>query len=172
MTGCSEPPVKEHDQAVAAIASARTAGAVTYAAADLKAAEASLTRYDEFVAQRDFKQALSAALDARDRAFEAATAAAKQQTALRVEADTLLTSLEQSITAADTLLKSARARALAKPADALRRTRKATTVAMQEARTLLASGELSRAVRRLTDATAALKRDSVALDDASKKLKK
>jgi hypothetical protein len=63
MTGCSEPPVKEHDQAVSAIAAARTAGAPDYAADEFAAAEASLKRCDEFVTQRDYKQALGAAID-------------------------------------------------------------------------------------------------------------
>lgn len=172
IAGCSEPPKKEHDQAAASIAAARTAGAATYAADDLAAADATLKRYDEFVAERDYKQALSAALDARDRGLEAAKAATAKQTSLRADADLLLTTLETALAAVDVQLKTTRPRAMAKAVAKLRQTRKATTLDMQEARSQLAAGQLTQAGKRLVDATAALKRDSDALDDAAKKMKK
>lgn len=172
MTGCSEPPVKEHDQAVAAIAAARTAGAPDYATDEFAAAEASLKRYDEFVTQRDYKQALGAAIDSRDRAFESAKAAATRQQTLRSEATQLLSALEAALVATDAQLKTPRPRALAKPVDKLRQTRKTAASAMQEARAQLESGMLLKAVQRLTDATAAVKRDSAALEEAARKPKK
>ncbi len=172
MTGCSEPPVKEHDQAVSAIAAARTAGAPDYAADEFTAAEASLKRYDEFVTQRDYKQALGAAIDSRDRAFESAKTAATRQQVLRVEATQLLSALDAALVATDAQLKTARPRTMAKAVDKLRQTRKAATTAMQEARTHVESGLLLKAVQRLTDATAAVKRDSAALEEAARKPKK
>lgn len=157
---------------MASIAAARTASAATYAVEDLAAADASLRRYDEFVAQRDYKQALSMALDARDRGFEVAKAAVANETALRTDADRLLKALDAALVGADAQLKIARPRAMARRVDTLRQTRKATAVAMQEARALITDGELTRATRRLGDAIAALKRDSDALDTAAQKTKK
>jgi hypothetical protein len=61
---------------------------------------------------------------------------------------------------------------MAKAVDKLRQTRKAATTAMQEARTQIESGLLLKAVQRLTDATAAVKRDSAALEEAARKPKK
>ena len=73
MTGCSEPPSKEHDQAVAAIAAADRAGAAQFAATDLGDARAALAKYDGYVADRDYKLALATAIDARDRAYPSAS---------------------------------------------------------------------------------------------------
>src|SRR5690606_23255882 len=70
--GCAEPPRKEMDQAQGAIDAARAAGADVYAADSLSEAITALTRADEAVAQRDYRQALSHALDARERAQAAA----------------------------------------------------------------------------------------------------
>jgi len=172
MAGCSEPPTKEHDQAVAAIEAARTAGALSYAADELAAAAASLKRYDDLVAQRDYKQALSAALDARDRAFESAKSATTKQASLRTEADRLLKSLDTAMAVADADIKASRPASAAKRADKLRQTRKAAAVAVQEARTQVASGELTKAVKRLVDATAAMKRDIASLEAVIKKPQK
>lgn len=169
IAGCSEPPNKERDQAVSAIAAAQTAGAVTYATDELAAAQASLTRFDGLVAQHEYKQALSAALDARDRAFEAAKAAAAAQTALRAQADQLLNAMAAAIAVADADLKTAASAGAARRADRLRQTRKASVTAMQDARTLLSAGELTKAVKRLVDANAALKRDIAALEPQLKK---
>lgn len=157
---------------MAAITAARAAGAATYAADELAAADASLKRFDDFVTQRDYKQALSTALDARDRGLEASKAATAKQAALRAQANTLLTTLETALTSVDALLKPTRPRALARVVDKLKQTRKATALAMQEARTQLSAGQLTPATRRLVDATAQLKRDSDALEDAIKKIKK
>lgn len=172
MAGCSEPPTKEHDQAVSSIAAARAAGAATYSADELAAADASLKRYDALVAQRDYKQALSSALDARDRGFEAAKAATTKQTELRKEAGQLLAGLDAALLVADTRLKTTRTAANARRLDRLRQTRKSTPAAMQDARTLLDGGDLTKAVKNLVAATGALKRDIAALDPPAKPAKK
>ena len=154
------------------IADARTAGAATYSADELTAAEASLTRHDALVAQRDYKQALSAALDARDRGFEAAKQSTATQKSLRTQAAQLLAGLEASMQLVDTQLKTARTAANAKRLDRLRQTRKSLPTAMQDARTLIEAGELTKGVKRLVDATAAVKRDTAALQPAAKATKK
>jgi len=143
-----------------------------YAPDDFAAAEASLKRYDGFVAQRDYKQALSTALDVRDRAYEAAKTATAKQTALRAEADQRLNALFTDIVSVDAKLKVARPRTQAKQVAKLRQTRKTAAVAMQEARTQVTAGELTPAIKRLVDVSAALKRDSDALDGGATKAKK
>src|SRR5262249_3217939 len=79
--GCSGPPPKEPDGAQAAIATARAADAATYASDDLQAAQGFLEKYDQAVQQRDYRQALGDAIDARDRAYGAARQAALQKAA-------------------------------------------------------------------------------------------
>lgn len=171
MAGCSEPPTAEHDQAIASLTAARTAGAATYAAEELAAAQEALKRYDELVAQRDYKQALNAALNARDRGFEAAKASAAKQQTLKDDAAKLIATIDLDLKAAEAALSTA-PRSAAKRADKLRQTRKSTTAAVQEARTLLGNGELTKAGKRLADASAALKRDIAAMQPAPAKPKK
>ena len=138
LAGCSNPPTKEHDQAVAALAAARTAEAAAYAPDELQAAEVgtSVKRLlPTRVGQRDYRQALSDAIDARDRAFEAARQAATQKAAARSQ-------LQQAIADLDTALKAATARLapgsgahLAAPsAERLRNAVRDATPALQEAR--------------------------------------
>jgi hypothetical protein len=135
LAGCSNPPTKEHDQAVAALAAARTAEAAAYAPDELQAAEAALGKYADAVAQGDYRQALSDAIDARDRAFEAARQAATQKAAARSQ-------LQQAIADLDTALKAATARLApgsgahltAPSAERLRNAVRDATPALQEAR--------------------------------------
>lgn len=171
MAGCSEPPVKEHDAAVAAIAAAKSDGAALYAADDLAAAETALKHYDEFVAQRDYKQALGSALDARDRAVDAAHTTTSKRASLQTEAAALQKTLEAAVAGIDTQLKTPRAKG-ARSAVALRQTRKAATTAMQEARKDLDAGRLLEAVKRLVAANADVNRDSSSAEDATKKARK
>jgi len=134
--GCSNPPTKEHEQAEDALRAARAADASTYAADELQAAQAALDKYDQAVQQRDYREALSDAIDARDRAFEAARQAAAQRAAAR-------TALQAAIADVDSTLKSAQARLAGAPgprlgtqaADRLRTTVRTATVGLQEART-------------------------------------
>ena len=87
---CSEPPHKEHQQAETAVASARAADAAIYAPEGLQAAEAALLKYDESVAQRDYRQALNLAIEARDKAYEAAQQAGEAKNSARNEANRLI----------------------------------------------------------------------------------
>jgi hypothetical protein len=87
--GCSEPPQKEIDQAQVAIDAARAAGADKYAAEEYAGAAATLQKARAAVDQRDYRQALSYAIDARQRAVEAtqlvAAAKASQKTSAERE---------------------------------------------------------------------------------------
>lgn len=155
MAACSEPPVKEHDQAVAAIAAAKRDGAGTYASDGLTNAEAALARYDKFVAERDYKQAFGAAIEARDLAFEAGQAASRRREALRADAERLAVALEAAVSSVDADLK-ARGRVPARHASPLRKARQAAALAVQEARKAAGRGEFTSAIERLNTASAAL----------------
>jgi chromatin segregation and condensation protein Rec8/ScpA/Scc1 (kleisin family) len=83
LVACGTPPEREYHQAQGAIEAARAAGAAAHAPEELAAAEQALKRYDEAVAQRDYRQALNHALDARERASAAAKKAAADKAASR-----------------------------------------------------------------------------------------
>ena len=81
--GCSEPPQKEIDRAQQAIDQARAAGAEQYAPGTFGAATDALKQSHEAVDQRDYRLALSRAVDASDRAQEAAKEAADNKARAR-----------------------------------------------------------------------------------------
>ena len=83
---CGDPPDKEMQQAQAAIDAARAVGAEQYAHEEFAAAQDALTRSHDAVTQRDYRQALNTALDARERAQTATKDAAAGKTAARDEA--------------------------------------------------------------------------------------
>ncbi len=91
------------DQADGAIATARAAGAAQYASAEFSAAETALRRSHEAADQRDYRQALNHALDARERAQTAAREAADRKAQVRGQA-------ERGITAAELALATAQQR--------------------------------------------------------------
>lgn len=132
LVSCSAPPEKERHQAEGAIAAAREAGAALYASTDLKTAEDALLKYDAAVAQHDYRQALSLAVEARDTAYQAAKRAADQKAAARADAERLLADAEQAIQEARTHLRGANAPAR------LRALVPALESSMQDARSALA----------------------------------
>jgi len=87
---CSEPPKKEIDQAQQAVDSARQAGAEHYAPEAFTAATAALQQAREAVDQRDYRLALSRAVDASDRAQEASRATADNKAKARSQAEAAL----------------------------------------------------------------------------------
>ncbi|MFI5176958.1 MAG: hypothetical protein ACHQO8_00240 [Vicinamibacterales bacterium] len=163
LAACAEPPTKEHQQAEAAVAAARNAEAATYAPDGLQAAEAALQKYDEAVAQRDYRQALNFALDARDRAYDAAKQAGEAKTAARTQAEKLAAEVEAlSKTATARLAGTAGPRPTAQAADRMRAALKTASTALQEARTLMERQDFRGAIVRLTPAAEALRRDQPA----------
>lgn len=132
-SACNTPPEKEYNQAVGAIEAARAAGAGTYAADELAAAEQLLVRYDEAVEARDYRQALSHALDSRERATAAAAKAAGDKALLRGEAERMIPLLAAQTERGRNALAGA-TRAQAQAAETLRSTITATERALQEAR--------------------------------------
>jgi hypothetical protein len=100
LTGCAAPPQKEMDQAEGAITTARAAGAAQYAATEFAAAEAALKRSQDAAAQRDYRQSLNYALDARERAQAAAREAADKKAVARGLAERAITAGELALATA------------------------------------------------------------------------
>ena len=163
--GCSEPPAKERQQADEALNAARAVGAQTYAAEELTAAEAALVRYDADVAQRDYRQALNHAIEARDRAHEAARLALAQKTALVKQAETLASETRTLLNEATNRLAS---RTPPRNAERLRAAMRSATTAMQEARALTAKEDYRGAAKRLKDVPTALRRELGPTEPAAK----
>jgi hypothetical protein len=88
--GCAEPPSKEMHQAQGAIDAAKAAGADQYAGDEFKAAVDALAQADVAVAARDYRLALSHALDSRERAQNAAKAAVDARAKARGDAERAL----------------------------------------------------------------------------------
>jgi hypothetical protein len=109
LAACSAPPQKEVDLAQGALDAARAAGAEQYAPREMATASGSLQQAHEAIAQRDYRLALTRALDAHDRALDAAKAAAEGQARARSETDAAITAagsaiqrLERRLAAAET----------------------------------------------------------------------
>jgi len=159
--GCSDPPTTEFHQAEGALAAAREAGAEIYAPDDLQAAEAALQRYAGHVAQRDYRQALNDAQEARDRAYAAAKTASNEKAAALNQANQLMLELETLTKAGNARLAGAAGgpRLAPQAVDRLRSALKAAPIALQEARSLLDRQDYRGAVLHLTPAVEALRRE-------------
>src|SRR3954447_244760 len=105
--GCSEPPQKEIDQAQGAIDTARAAGADKYAVDEYTAATTALQKSHDAVDQRDYRQALSYALDARERAQDPARQPADGRARARGAVETALTEISVRVQQLDTRIKTA-----------------------------------------------------------------
>jgi hypothetical protein len=106
---CGAPPSKELHQAQGAIDTARAAGADEYAREDYEAAVAALARAEQAVAERDYRLALSQALDSRELAQSAAKLAASQKAQVRSEAERMLAQVTSIVSVASERLAAARA---------------------------------------------------------------
>jgi hypothetical protein len=80
---CATPPIQEMNQAQGAIDAARAVGAERYAPGELGAAIEALERASEAVDARDYRLALSDALESREQAQHAAVVAAETRARLR-----------------------------------------------------------------------------------------
>ena len=167
MTGaaCTDPPDREMQQAQAAIDTARAAGADQFAHDEFAAAEDALKKSHEAVAQRDYRLALNAALDARERAQTATRQAADEKATARTDAERALTEADAALHESRAKLKTAEAaKAAAKLLNAARRTIADGETAVQEARTALSAGDYRRAIDRSRSATASLQGTTRDLD--------
>jgi hypothetical protein len=159
-TSCSSPPTKEREQAEGALTTARGADAATYAPKTLEAAEAALKKYDDAVAQRDYRQALSHAIDARDLAFEAAKQAAAEKTAARSQAEKLILEVEaQMKTANARLLGISGPRLSAQAGERMRAALRGAPKVMQEARARMVRQDYRGAIEQVMPLVETFRRD-------------
>lgn len=87
LPACAAPPNKELGQAQGALDAAKAAGAQQYAPAEYQTAADSLKAANDAVTQRDYRLALSNALDSRERAQNAARQAAETRARVRSEVE-------------------------------------------------------------------------------------
>jgi chromosome segregation ATPase len=167
---CSGPPVKERQEAQTAVEAARSAGAATYDSEDLQAADASLKRYDDAVAQRDYRQALNEALEARERADEATKQANAAKAELRTQADKLTTQLQTLIKTANSRLAGPGSRGTA--AERLRSALRTANTALQDSRSRREAEDYRATVDALTRGVSALQRELPASEPPAVKRKK
>jgi hypothetical protein len=165
---CAEPPDKEMQQAEAALAAARAAGADRYAHDEFAAAEDALKRAHDAVADHDYRLALNDALDSRERAENATKLAAEQRQAARAEAERSVAGLTAALSAAQTRLKTAEAahapsRTLAGP----RRTINTAAQRVQEARAAIQQGDYAAASKTASAGTTELAAASRDLEAAA-----
>jgi len=150
---CGNPPDKEMQTAQAAIDSARAAGAGPFAREEFAAAEDALKRSHDAVAQRDYRLALNAALDARERAQIAAKQAAEEKAAARADAERALAEADAALHESRAKLRAAEtAHASAKVLVAARKAIADGETAVQEARTALGQGDYVAAAERSRNA--------------------
>jgi hypothetical protein len=139
--GCSEPPNKEINRAQGAVDAAHAAGADQYAADAYNAATSSLQQAHEAVDQRDYRLALSRAVDAYERAQDAAKLAADGKAKARSDAEMIVSTTNAAALALEAKLKAAEA-ARVPPRDlaAPRRTARDAAASLQKARADLKMG--------------------------------
>ena len=102
---CAEPPHKEMNQALGAIDAARAAGADKFAAAEFTAATDALKRSEDAAASGDYRQALSHAIDSRERAANAARMAVTGRADARGHAERAIAEVATLLARAQTQLK-------------------------------------------------------------------
>src|SRR4051812_29062635 len=106
-SACGDPPDKEMQQAQGAIDAARAAGADQYAREEFTAAEDALKRAHDAVDQRDYRQALNNALDARERAQTAAKDTVNNKATARADAEKAIADATAALTESRGKLRAA-----------------------------------------------------------------
>jgi len=144
--GCSEPPQKEINQAQSAIDAARAAGADLYAPEEYSGAEATLQKARAAVDQRDYRQALSYAIDARQRADEATRLVPDARRRASSAAEAAFKATSERAAHLETLLREAdAAKVPARELHGPRDTLAAAQASLQETRTLIDQGKFAEA---------------------------
>ena len=158
---CGTPPDKEMQQAQGAIDTARAAGAEQYARDEFAAAEGALKRSHEAVEQRDYRLALNNALDARDRAQNAARQTADRKVAARADAERELLDAMTALTDANAKLRSADdARVPARTLGPHRRVITDSEAALQKTRAAFDKGDYLPVIEQARATTARLRQTS------------
>jgi hypothetical protein len=150
IAGCSGPPQKEIDQAQTALDTARTAGAELYAAAEFTAAAAALQKALAAVDQRDYRQALNYAIDARQRAVAAARQAGEGRTRAKTAAEALYGEVAARANRLQAALRGAENAAPAKLLRASQTTLRDARADLQKASASISTGNFEDARKTLT----------------------
>lgn len=146
LAACSEPPRREIARAQEAIDAARAAGAERYAPDSFAAATAALQQSHEAVDQRDYRLALSRAVDASDRAQEAAKEAADAKAKARSDGEAVVNEVNAAVPHLEARVRAAEAAKVpARELAPARRTVQDAAAALQKARALLAAGNYEEA---------------------------
>ena len=153
---CGAPPSKELHQAQGAVDAARAAGADEYAREDYDAAVAALARAEKAAGERDYRLALSQALDSRERAQAAAKLAASQKAQVRSEAERMLAQVTSIVAVAADRLAANRAKAPKAAIAALDAAIASARTALDDAGKALATEDYLEARRRLEGVGVAL----------------
>ena len=140
------------NQAQGAIDAARAAGADRFAAAEFTAATDALTRSEEAVAAGDYRQALSHAIDSRERAQNAAKLAVEGRADARGQAERALSEVATLLSQAQGQLKNLGSRPLRGP----RATVTTAEKMLQEARAALAREDYPAVTKALNGVAAQL----------------
>ena len=109
IVACGSPPDKEIQQAQTAVDAARAASADRYAKDDYSASTEALKNARTAVDQRDYRSALSYALESKDRAETATKDAADRKTTARLNADRVLRNAALALVDIRAKLKSTQA---------------------------------------------------------------
>jgi hypothetical protein len=166
---CSAPPQKEIDRAQGALDTARAAGAEQYAAEAFAEATRALQQAHDAVTQRDYRLALSRALDAGQRAQDSARQAADGQARARSEADLAVDAAADALEQLEVKLKTAAAARVAAPgltgahralSDGQRR--------VQKARSALADGKYLEARTAVQGTVTAITEQISAIDELAR----
>ena len=165
LAACSAPPQKEIDLAQGALDAARAAGAEQYATQEYTAATSALQQAHEAVQQRDYRLALTRALDAHARAQDAAKGAADGKALARGDAEAataaaaaILTQIQGRIKAAETAKLTARELA------PIQRTAATAETAVQKARAAITAGDYLGAREAVRGVPERIREQIVALD--------
>lgn len=164
---CSEPPQKEINSAQAAIDAARTAGAEQFAPESFLAATTALQQSHEAVAQRDYRLALTRAVDASDRAQEAARLAAEGKAKARTEAEAAINATNAALLQLQARLKAAdAARVPPRELAPARGTAQDAAAILQKARTSLSVGNYKDATAAVSGLQTQIRAQIAALEQA------
>jgi len=165
---CAEPPTKEMNQAQGALDAAQAAGAEAFAPEEYAAARTALANSTTAAQQGDYRQALAHALDARERAQEAARRAGDEKARIRAEADRALARAEVILDQARASLAAARAARVSGAALAPHVSRiSSAETAIREARAAMAREDFAAAARTVEGLDQALAQSSSEMDAAA-----
>lgn len=153
-----------------ALDAARAAGAEQYASAIFSEASTSLREAEAAVSDGDYRLALTRALDAYDRAQEAAKGAADGKARARSQAESAVTAAAVAIDQLESHIKGGEADKLPRrPLDAARKAAAAARATVQEARTAVQDEDYTKAREIVRDVPERMKAEIATLGAAATK---